>query len=172
MAADRARLDSVELVPFVRAIEEGVDAVMTAHVQLPGRARDRAPSRHVLAEPFLTGLLREDLGFDGLVLTDALTMRAITDMYGIEEAAVRSVEAGADVILYAAGRAGGVAAVVAAVREGRLERGRLERSVRRILELKARLGSTGAAPSRWTASTRWSGPGRIWRSQTLWPPGR
>src|SRR5690606_33604407 len=93
-----------------------------------------------LAEGLLTGLLREDLGFDGLVLTDALTMRAIMDLYGIREASVRSVEAGADVILAPRAVPEVVAAVVDAVRSGRLSRGRRESSARRILELKARLG--------------------------------
>ncbi len=139
IAADRARLDSVELVPFVRAIEEDVDGVMTAHVQLPGILGPGSEPA-TLAEPLLTGLLREGLGFDGLVLTDALTMRAITDMYGIEEASIRSVEAGADIILAPRAVPEVVAAVVAAVREGRLERARLEASARRVLELKARLG--------------------------------
>lgn len=139
ISADRARLDSVELVPFVRAIEEGVDGVMTAHVQLPGILGPGSEPA-TLAEPLLTGLLREELGFDGLVLTDALTMRAITDMYGIEEASIRSVEAGADIILAPRAVPEVVAAVVAAVREGRLERTRLEASARRVLELKARLG--------------------------------
>jgi beta-glucosidase-like glycosyl hydrolase/CubicO group peptidase (beta-lactamase class C family) len=139
IGADRERLDSLELVPFRRAIEEGVDGVMTAHVQLPGiLGTGSAPA--TLSEPLLTGLLRDELRFDGLVLTDALTMRAITDMYGIEEASVRALEAGADVILAPRAVVEVVAAVVAAVLGGRLERDRLERSARRILELKARLG--------------------------------
>src|SRR5690606_11657272 len=96
--ADRARLDTLELVPFERALAEGVDGIMTAHVQLPRVLGPGSPPA-TLADGLLTGLLREELGFDGLVLTDALTMRAILDLYGIREASVRSVEAGADVIL-------------------------------------------------------------------------
>ena len=137
--ADRARLDSVELVPFVRAIEEGVDGVMTAHVQLPRLLGPGSPPA-TLSERLLTGLLRDDLGFDGLVLTDALTMRAITDMYGIREASIMSVEAGADVVLAPRAVPDVVAAVAEAVRQGRLDRARLESSARRILEMKARLG--------------------------------
>lgn len=137
--ANRERLDSLELVPFVRAIEEDVDGVMTAHVQLPALLGPGSPPA-TLSAPLLTGLLREELGFDGLVLTDALTMRAITDMYGIREASIRSIEAGADVILAPRAVPEVVAAVVDAVRRGRLERSRLEASARRILELKARLG--------------------------------
>ncbi|HET9948710.1 MAG TPA: glycoside hydrolase family 3 N-terminal domain-containing protein, partial [Longimicrobiales bacterium] len=85
VSADRARRDTRELVPFARAIEEGVDAIMTAHVQVPGVLGIGAPPA-TLSPEFLTGLLREELGFGGLVLTDALTMRAITNMYGAGEA--------------------------------------------------------------------------------------
>jgi beta-N-acetylhexosaminidase len=137
--ADRARLDLIELVPFVRAIEVGVDAVMTAHVQMPGVLGVGAPPA-TFAPELLTGLLREELGFDGVLFTDALTMRAITDMYGDGEAAVRAVEAGADVILYPQNVTAAVDAVVEAIASGRLSRERVEGSVRRLLELKARLG--------------------------------
>jgi beta-glucosidase-like glycosyl hydrolase/CubicO group peptidase (beta-lactamase class C family) len=137
--ADRRRLNAVELVPFERAIEEGVDAIMTAHVQLPELLGPGAPPA-TLSEGLLTGLLRRDLGFDGLVLTDALTMRGITDAYGIEEASVRAVEAGADVILSPRAVPAVTRAVLDAVESGRLSRARLEVSARRLLELKARLG--------------------------------
>lgn len=137
--ADRERLDVVELVPFQRAIEEGVDAIMTAHVQVPELLGPGAPPA-TLSEALLTDLLRRDLGFDGLVLTDALTMRGITDAYGIQEASVRAVEAGADVILSPRAVPDVTRAVIDAVESGRLSRTRLEASARRILEMKARLG--------------------------------
>jgi beta-N-acetylhexosaminidase len=136
---DRAKLDTLELVPFVRAIEQGVDAIMTAHVKVPGVLGPAAPPA-TLAPEFLTGLLRDDLGFEGVLFTDAMTMRAITDMYGIGEASVRAVEAGADVVLSPKDVPAAVDAVVAAVESGRLRRERLEASARRLLELKARLG--------------------------------
>jgi beta-glucosidase-like glycosyl hydrolase/CubicO group peptidase (beta-lactamase class C family) len=139
VAADRARLDQVELVPFVRAIDEGVDAIMTAHVQVPGVLGVGAPPA-TLSPEFLTGLLRDDLGFRGLLFTDALTMRAITDMYGRGEESVRAIEAGADVILSPASVPEAIAAMSAALASGRITRARLEDSARRILELKARLG--------------------------------
>jgi beta-glucosidase-like glycosyl hydrolase/CubicO group peptidase (beta-lactamase class C family) len=137
--ADRPRLDSLELVPFVRAIDEGVDAIMTAHVRMPRVLGPDSPPA-TLSSGMLTDLLRTELGFNGLVLTDALTMKAITDAYGIEEASVRAVEAGADVILSPRAVPEVVAAVVEAVEKGRLTRTRLEVSARRILEMKARLG--------------------------------
>ena len=137
--ADRARLDSLELIPFDRAIQEGVDAIMTAHVALPNLLGAAGPPA-TLSSEILTGLLRADLAFDGVLFTDALTMRAITDAYGIGEASVRAVEAGADVILSPKDVSAAISAVVQATRDGRLTRTRLENSVRRLLEMKAELG--------------------------------
>jgi beta-N-acetylhexosaminidase len=139
VAADRARLDRVELVPFERAIAQGIDAIMTAHVQMPGVLGVGAPPA-TLSPELLTGLLRGDLGFDGLLFTDALTMRAVTDMYGSGEVAVRALEAGADVILDPEDVDESIQAVLGALHDGRLTRERLESSARRILEMKARLG--------------------------------
>ena len=136
---NRERLDSLELLPFRRAIAEGVDAVMTAHVQMPGILGPQSPPA-TLSPEILTGLLREELGFDGLLFTDALTMGAITDGYGMGEASVRSLEAGADVLLSPKDVPAAIDAVVAAVESGRVSRERVEASVRRILEMKARLG--------------------------------
>ena len=137
--ADRARLDSLELVPFVGAVEAGVDAMMTAHVSLPELLGPYGPPA-TLSSEVMTDLLRSELGFTGVLFTDALTMRAITDGYGVGEAAVRSLEAGSDVILSPKEVGTAIAAVVAAVETGRVERERVEASVRRILTLKARLG--------------------------------
>ncbi|MFQ5536801.1 MAG: glycoside hydrolase family 3 N-terminal domain-containing protein [Gemmatimonadota bacterium] len=136
--ADRARLDSVELVPFVRAVEEGVDAVMTAHVAMPQVLGGNEPA--TLSPQILTGILRAEMGFDGLLLTDAMTMRAIADGYGTGEAAVRALEAGADVILSPKEVKTAVDAVVEAVNSGRISEERVRNSARRILALKARLG--------------------------------
>jgi beta-N-acetylhexosaminidase len=137
--ADRERLERVELLPFRRAIAEGVDAIMTAHVQMPGLLGAGSPPA-TLAPEVLTGLLREDMGFDGLLFTDAMTMGAITEAFGIGEACVRALEAGADVLLSPKDVPTAVDAVVAAVESGRLTRERVDASVRRILTLKARLG--------------------------------
>jgi len=137
--ADRARLDSLELVPFRRAVEEGVDAVMTAHVAVPKILGPDGPPA-TLSPFFLTELLREDMGFDGLLLTDALRMRAISDGYGVGEAAVLAVVAGADIILAPADIGITIEALEEAVQSGRISRERLNESVRRILEMKARVG--------------------------------
>lgn len=134
---DRARLDSLELVPFRRAIAEGVDAVMTAHVAAPGILGPGAPPA-TLSPYFMTEMLRDDLGFDGVLFTDALDMAAIADDYGASEAAIRSLEAGSDVLLMPREPLRAIAAVVGAVRSGRLTAERIEASARRVLELKAR----------------------------------
>ncbi len=137
--ADRARLEALELVPFRRAVEGGVDAVMTAHVAVPGILGPEGPPA-TLSPFFLTELLREEMGFGGLVLTDAIRMRAIADHYGVGESAVLALEAGADVILAPASISETMEAVEAAVRSGRLTRERIDASVRRLLEMKARVG--------------------------------
>jgi len=137
--ADRPRLDALELEPFARAIDEGVDAIMTAHVQLPEILGPGAPPA-TLSPAVMTGILRDDLGFEGIVFTDAMTMRGITDMYGIGEASVRAIEAGSDVVLSPKAVTEVIDAIVEAVEEGRLTRSRIEESARRLLEVKARLG--------------------------------
>jgi len=138
LKVDRARADSVELVPFRAAVEAGVAAVMVAHVAFPALAGDSLPA--TLSARLTTGLLRERLGFDGLVVVDALDMGAITTRFGAAEAAVRALEAGADVLLMPVDVAATVDAVVAAVQSGRLSEERIDRSVRKLLTLKARLG--------------------------------
>ncbi len=139
VTADRERLDRVELVPFRAAMAEGVDAVMTAHVSVPAVLGPGAPPA-TLASEFMTELLREEMGFTGLLFTDALRMGAITEAYGAGEAAVLSLEAGADVVLIPESVPGAIDAILEAVAEGRLSRERIDASVRRILEGKARLG--------------------------------
>jgi beta-glucosidase-like glycosyl hydrolase/CubicO group peptidase (beta-lactamase class C family) len=138
VTADRSRLDEVELVPFQAAVDEGVDAVMTAHVSVPEILGAGAPPA-TMAPEFMTALLREEMGFTGLLFTDALRMGAITEGYGAGEAAVLALEAGADVILIPESVPLAVLAIVEAVEEGRVTRERIDDSVRRILLAKARL---------------------------------
>jgi len=139
VTADRERLDRVELLPFRRAVAEGVDAVMTAHVAVPGVLGEGGPPA-TFAPEFMTGLLREEMGFQGLLFTDALRMGALTERYGGGEAALLALEAGADVILIPEEVGEAIAAVTEAVEAGRISRERVDRSVRSILETKARLG--------------------------------
>ncbi|NMO96851.1 beta-N-acetylhexosaminidase [Paenibacillus lemnae] len=141
----RERLEGIELVPFKEAIREGVDAIMTAHVGFPAIEPDGTPA--TLSRAVLSGLLREELGFEGLILTDCLEMHAIAKEYGVAEGAVRAVLAGADCILISHTRDEQIAAieaVVQAVRSGRITEARIEESLKRILELKQRRLSEGA----------------------------
>ena len=138
IGADRERLDRVELVPFRAAVEAGVDAVMTAHVAVPGVLGDDRPA--TMSPELMTDLLRGEMGFGGILFTDALRMGAITDGYGAGEAAVLALEAGSDVLLAPDGIGVTIEAVAAAVESRRVTRERIDRSVRRLLEAKARLG--------------------------------
>ena len=135
---DRARLDSVELRPFRAAVGAGMAGVMTAHISLPSVTGSLAPS--TLSRPVLTGLLREEMGFRGLVFTDAMEMRAITRGWRGAEATLQALEAGADVILMPPSPADAIDAVANAVESGRITEARLDESVRRILWAKEALG--------------------------------
>jgi beta-N-acetylhexosaminidase len=139
ISATRERLMKVELVPFRRAIRAGVDAIMTAHIAAPAILGPDPPPA-TLSPYFLRELLREELGFRGVIFTDAMRMGAIANRYGPGEAAVRAIEAGADVILSPGDVTAVIDAVIEAVRSGRIPETRLDRSVRRVLELKARAG--------------------------------
>ncbi len=139
VAANRERMDSVELVPFERAVLAGVDAVMTAHIAAPGILGPDAPPA-TLSPYFLDGLLREEMGFRGVIFTDALRMGAIVNRYGTGEAALLALEAGADVLLAPADARETIVAVIDAIGAGRLSEERIDASLRRVLELKARAG--------------------------------
>ncbi len=141
VTGDRARLDAVELPPFRRAIEAGVDAVMVAHVTVP--ALDPEPNRvATTSKPIVSGLLKEEMGFKGIVVTDALDMAGLTRLYAkdVGRAAVESFQAGNDMLVIPADLDASYRAVLQAVRSGEIDRQRLDQSVRKILELKASLG--------------------------------
>jgi beta-N-acetylhexosaminidase len=136
---DRARMDSVELRPFQEAIDAGMGAIMTAHISVPSlNGGVREPS--TLSPAVLTTVLRDEMGFDGIVFTDAMDMSAISRRHRSGEAAVRALEAGADVILMPASVAAAVEGIVDAVRHGRITEERLDRSVLRLLRAKEDLG--------------------------------
>lgn len=136
---DRARMDSVELRPFQRAIDSGMGAIMTAHITVPSlNGGGQKPS--TLSPEVLTDVLRNQMGFKGIVFTDAMDMRAISRTHTSAQAAVEALEAGADVILMPASVRGAAEGIVDAVRSGRLTEERLDRSVLRVLEIKEDLG--------------------------------
>ncbi len=134
----RDRLDQVELPPFRAGIAAGAAAAMVAHIELP--ALDAEPGPATFSRPIVTGLLRQELAFDGLIVTDSMKMDAITSMLPPGEAAVKAVLAGADLVLDSPDPVAAFTAVRAAVETGRIDRAALDASVRRVLEAKARLG--------------------------------
>lgn len=135
----RARLDAIELVPFAASIGAGAAGMMTAHIALPTAYGDSTPA--TLSARIMQGLLRDTLGFRGVTVTDAMTMRGIAEGYGPDESAVRSVEAGDDIVLMPPDASRAITAIVGAVESGRIARTRIDESVRRILELKLRTGA-------------------------------
>ena len=136
----RERLEAIELPPFRAAIAAGVASVMTAHLLLPELDPERPAT---LSAAVLTDLLRGELGFEGLVVTDALVMEAIAGQYGAGEAAVMALEAGADLVLMPADADAAIDAIVAAVQEGRLTEARLEASLERRQQALARIPAPG-----------------------------
>jgi beta-N-acetylhexosaminidase len=135
----RERLDQIELAPFRSGIAAGADAVMTAHIQLP--ALDTAEfSPATLSHAIVTGLLREQMKFEGLVVTDSMGMDAVSRRLSPGDAAVRAIKAGNDIVLHSPDDDAAVAAIKAAVGKGEIPAAQLDASVRRILNAKARLG--------------------------------
>ncbi len=138
VTASRARLDSVELPPFRAAIAAGVGAIMTFHGSMPALDASGAPG--TLSPAVLTGLLRKEMRFGGLIISDAMDMRGVLDRYGAAEAAKLAVVAGADVLIQPENVTATIDAIVAGVQEGRIARATIDGAVRRILLAKARLG--------------------------------
>lgn len=131
-------LRQAELLPFVSAIENGARMMIVSHMSLPAVAGDETPCS--LSRIVVTDLLRVDLGYEGLILTDALDKGAITDHYEGGEAAVQAVEAGCDILLQPENLEETLAALLTAVEEGRLTEERINESVLRILYLKLEMG--------------------------------
>ncbi|WP_030526467.1 glycoside hydrolase family 3 protein [Phycicoccus jejuensis] len=134
----RQQWEEIDAPPFEAAIAAGIDMVMTAHLSFP--ALDDSGDPATLSRPILTGLLRERLGFEGVIVTDSLEMQGVRDKYGDEEVAVRALEAGVDQLLMSPALPQAFEAVVAAVESGRISRRDLDAKVRRVLTLKAERG--------------------------------
>jgi beta-glucosidase len=146
---NQARLDAVELQPFVQAIAHQVDSVMTAHLQIPALDPNHPAT---LSPNILTGTLRQSLGFDGLIVTDALIMGAITNRYGANEVPVMAVEAGADIVLMPVDPIGAIQAICEAVEAGRISLQRIHKSLERIWIAKHKVISvpvTGDSSHAW-----------------------
>lgn len=134
----RERIESVELVPFRAAIQHGADAIMTAHMAVPAFEPQQLPA--TLSPNILTGLLRNELDFKGLIVTDAMEMQAITSLYSQGEAAVRAIEAGADVLLMPIDPDACIRAIETAVSHGRISLQRINTSAAKVLAAKQRAG--------------------------------
>ncbi|RXT04372.1 glycoside hydrolase family 3 protein [Ammoniphilus sp. CFH 90114] len=146
---DKARLKEMELYPFQKAMEGGIDAIMTAHVTFPKIDGTKAVSKldgkeiavpATLSRLVLTELMREEMGFQGVISTDAMDMKAISDHFGPVDAAVRAVRAGADIILMPVGLEEVAEGLYEAVRAGEITEDQLDASVERILTLKVKRG--------------------------------
>jgi len=134
----KERIESLELVPFRAAIEHGVDSVMTAHLAVPAFEPEQKPA--TVSHNILTGLLRDELGFKGIIVTDAMEMQAVAALYPSGESAVRAIEAGADVVLMPTDPGACIRAIEAAVRSGRISRQRIDASAAKVLAAKQRTG--------------------------------
>ncbi|SEH89946.1 beta-N-acetylhexosaminidase [Halobacillus karajensis] len=146
---DRKRLEEVELYPFQQAMDRGIDAIMTAHVTFPKIDGKTVTSKKdgseialpaTLSEEVLTGLMREQMNYDGVVITDALNMKAIADHFGPVDAVIRAINAGADIALMPVGLEEVAEGVYDAVESGGIPMETVEESVERILTLKMKRG--------------------------------
>ncbi|HHW57019.1 MAG TPA: beta-N-acetylhexosaminidase [Clostridia bacterium] len=156
---DRYTLDEVELKPFKKAIKAGADAIMTAHLSFPAldntKVVMKAPDgtqREItipatLSHKILTELVRKELGFEGVIITDAMNMKAISDNFGPVDAAVRAVKAGADIVLMPVDLDGAFNELVKQVKNGEIPESRIDESVKRILALKYKRGIMNVSTS-------------------------
>lgn len=138
LAYDKQRLETVEWVPFQSAITQGVDCVMAAHIKMPLVTSDNLPAS--LSKEALSDILRKELGFNGIIVTDALNMGAITNEYNSEQTAVMAVNAGVDILLMPENTQEAFDGIIKAVNEGTISEERIDESVKRILSLKYEKG--------------------------------
>lgn len=123
-----------ELVPFIDGIEAGADVIMVGHISCPEVTGNNEPAS--LSEKMVSGILREDLGFNGVVITDAMNMGAVSEAYSSSEAAVKAIRAGADILLMPADFKSAYQGIISAVESGELTEERINESLYRIIELK------------------------------------
>lgn len=149
LAHNRERLDAVELKPFRAAIKNGVEMIMTAHIAFPAidnehvtslKDGESVPIPATLSKKVLTGLLRGELGYEGLIVSDAFTMNAIAEHFGENQSVERAVSAGVDIILMPKDSVTAHQTLVNAVNNGTIKDETIHASVKRILEMKAKYG--------------------------------
>lgn len=134
----REELDALDLPPFVAAIDEGIDSIMTAHIVVPVLDDSGVPA--TLSHPILTGLLREELGYEGVIVTDSLAMEGVRTLFDDDRVPVEAILAGADQMLMPPDLVVAIGGVRDAVASGEITEERLDQSVRRILAQKLRRG--------------------------------
>ncbi len=142
---ERTRLDSMELYPFRHVIKEGVAMVMVGHLSVPSLDPTGVPSS--ISYPIITELLKKEMGFEGIVVTDALGMKGVAEYIPRERVAIESFKAGSDILLMPpAERRKSISAFLKAVRKGEISKERVEESLRKILKMKEQLGLLDARP--------------------------
>ena len=130
-------LQACELVPFVKGIERAVPFIMVGHISVPTVIGDNTPAS--LSKTMITEVLREQMGYDGIVITDAMNMGAIVQSYSSAEAAIRTIQAGSDIVLMPADFNSAYQGVMQAIESGSIPTDRIDESVRRILKVKLEL---------------------------------
>jgi beta-N-acetylhexosaminidase len=139
ISANKQKLDTVDLPPFKAAVNEGVDAIMTAHIAVLGVEGPDAPPA-TLSHLFMTDVLRKDLGFRGVLFTDAMTMGGVAKKYGATQPLIMAMNAGADILLMPRDVKDAITTIVSAVDSGHVARERIDDAVRHVLTAKARAG--------------------------------
>jgi len=132
--ADRQRLFAYELRPFKAAIDQGIISIMTGHLAVPRLTGSMEPAS--VSKTIVTGLLRNELGFQGLIITDAMNMKALYNGNNVPEMSVKAVQAGNDLLLFSPAPELAHAAIIRAVQEGAIPMNQIDASVKRILQVK------------------------------------
>ena len=127
-------LKETELVPFISAIEAGANMIMVDHMSLPQVVGDNTPA--TMSKEVISELLRSELGFNGVVITDAMNMEAITEYYGADEAAIKAFKAGADMVLMPEDFELAYEGVIEAVENGTISEDRIDNSLKRVFRIK------------------------------------
>ena len=136
ISGSRADMEACELIPFKTAIEHGVDMIMVGHVSTPGITDDGLPAS--LSKAIMTDMLRVDMEYNGVIITDSMSMAAISEYYGADEAAIKALKAGADMILMPEDFEIAYKGVIHAVNEGTIDEKRIDDSLARVYRIKYR----------------------------------
>ncbi|RMD50677.1 MAG: hypothetical protein D6830_02150, partial [Ignavibacteria bacterium] len=134
------QLEENDLIPFRESIAAGVKSIMVGHLSVPSLDADTIPA--TFSKKIISGLLKKSMGFDGLVISDAMNMHSISEHYSMEDAVVKAINAGTDLILFPANDSAAVYGLYNAVRSGKISEQRLDESLNKVLAAKSWLGLT------------------------------